>query len=154
MIQRNGIHSEQYAQEAYCGFGFDLFEGDVYAVAGPRLWKWSDTHFESAAPRELGAFDTTRAARSNSQHPWSFDGVDGWSMRQFGQTPPKYELTLNGQPMTIVFHGATWPAVPLSVELIRSGQKPHAIWSLDERPHRVSRSEYERLFAKQNAPLK
>jgi hypothetical protein len=145
--QRYDTDLYKYSQDPYCGFDFDLFEGDVYAVAGPSLWKWSDTHFEPAPPRELGVFDATRAAKSNSKHPWKFDDIEGWSMRQFGQTPPKYELALNGQPVTLVFHGATWPPTPISVELIRTGENPQTIWSLDERPRRVTRTEYEHAFA-------
>lgn len=138
----------QYAQEPYCGFHFDLFRGHIYAVSWPKLWVWSGTGFAPAGPDELRTFAAAKIAKASSEHPWRFDDVDGWSMREFGQTPPTYRVVLGGQPMTVIFHAASWPPAPLSVELIRTGENPQTIWSLDERARRVSRVEYEHLFAK------
>jgi hypothetical protein len=143
-VQRYDTDLHQYASEPYCGFHFDLFQGHIYAVSWPRLWKWTGTAFEAATPEESRAFDEAGAASLNS--PPKFDNVDSWSMRELGQTKPEQKMVLNGQPLMIVFHGATWPPKPLSVELIREGQTAQAIWSLDDEPRRISKSEYEYVF--------
>jgi hypothetical protein len=146
-VQRYDTDLYQYAEDPYCGFHFDLFAGNIYAVYLPKLWKWVGTDFEPAAVEEndfqAGRATSTAASRA---HPWEFDNMDGWSMRTLGQTPPRHEIVLNGQPVTIVFHGETWPSAPVSVDLIRPGQPPQTIWSLDGRPHRVSKAEYMKIF--------
>jgi hypothetical protein len=130
-----------------CVFKYELFWGQIYAVSWPRLWKWSGTDFERATPEEYGAYATALASGETvSQHPWEFDNVDGWSMREFGASAPRYELTIGGQPATIIFHGKTWPPEPLSIELIRPGQPPQTIWSFDGRARRVSEAEYDHVF--------
>jgi hypothetical protein len=141
-FQRYETDLYRYADEPYCGFNYVFFGGHFYAVSWPRLLKWSGTTFERPTPEEYGAYATALSGgKIVSQHPWEFDNVDGWSMRGFGQTPPKYDIVLNGQPVTVVFHGETWPPRPLSVDLIRPGQRQQTIWSFDGRPRRVSRAE-------------
>jgi hypothetical protein len=148
-VQRYDTDLYRYLGEQGCDFQPELFEGNFYAVSWPKLWKWSENHFERPTPQEYGAFATALfGAKNVSQHPWEFDNVDGWSMRGFGQTPPKYQLVLNGQPVTLAFHGETWPPAPLSVDLIRPGQPPQTIWSFDGRPRRVSKTDYESVFGK------
>jgi hypothetical protein len=140
----------RFAEEPYCGFQTAIFEGRIYSgyLAQDKLWRWSGTEFDPATPEEVRAFDAAKVALTTASrpHPWEFDNVDGWSMRGFGQTPPKYQLVLNGQPVTLVFHGETWPPAPLSVDLIRPGQPPQTIWTFDGRPHRVSKSVYQHVF--------
>ncbi len=145
-VQRYETDLYQYTGEPSCGFHYDLFGGHFYAADWPKLWKWSGTRFERPTPEEYGAFATATFRPKNVTHPWEFDNVDGWSMRALAQTPPRYELTLNGQPLTLVFSGETWPPKPLSLDFIRPGQAPQRIWTFDGLPHRVSRSEYERIF--------
>jgi hypothetical protein len=137
----------RYGGENGCQFQAERFAGNFYEVAWPKLWKWSDTRFDRPTPQEYGAYaEALFAGKTVLQHPWEFDNVNGWSMRGFGQTGPTYQFTLNGQPVTILFHGETSHAEPLSVDLIRPGQAPQKIWSFDVRPHRVSKSEYETAF--------
>lgn len=137
----------RYAGEPSCAFQYEFFAGHFYAVSWPKLWKWSGTGFERPTPEEYGAFATANfTQKTTSPHPWQSDNVDGWSMRAFGQTPPKYQIVLNGQPATILFSGETSPPRPLSVDLMRPGQPSQTIWRFDGRPHRVSKSEYERVF--------
>jgi hypothetical protein len=147
--QRYETDLYRYSVQPYCGYGDALFEGRIYVgyLAQDRLWKWSGSQFEPATPEEVRAFHSAKAAAKPDSHPWQFDDVDGWSMRDFGQTPPRYQLVLNGQPVTIVFSGETWPPKPLSVDLVRPGQAVQRIWTFDGRPHRVSKAEYERIFA-------
>lgn len=138
----------RYAQEPYCGMGTAVFQGRIYEgyLAEGKIWRWSGTQFELPAPEDLRGFDAGRYAAALGSHPWEFDNIDGWSMRALGSTTPRSQMVLNGQPVTIIFHGETWPPAPVSVDLIRPGQSPQTIWTFDGRPHRVSKSEYERLF--------
>jgi len=136
--------------------GLELFDGDFYAVHWPILWKWSGgTSFERPTHQEYGAYATAFDAGTlppgiSSKTPWLFDDVDGWSMRTLGYTKPPFDITLAGQPVSIMFHGRTWPPAPLSIDLIRPGQPPQMIWSFDESPHRVSKAEYYRVFPPQD----
>ena len=148
VIQITDNDVRRYNTDVDCVAAYDVFEGRIYAVQGPRIWKWSATHFEPATPEEVRAFDVGKVAATtaSSPHPWQFDNVEGWSMRKFGQTIPKYQLVLNDQPVTIQFSGETWPQQPISVDLIRPSKGSQRIWSLDERPHRISKTEYENVF--------
>jgi hypothetical protein len=150
-VQRHEVDLYGHAEELSCGYDLAPFQGRIYAghLAQDKLFKWSGNQFEPATPDEVRAFHASRANAKPDPHPWEFDNVDnvdGWSMRALGQTPPPYELTLNGQPVTLVFSGETWPPKPLSVDLIRPGQAAQRIWTFDGRPHRVSRAEYEHTF--------
>jgi hypothetical protein len=151
-VQRYDTDLYRYMEDPYCGMTTVVFEGSIYEgyLAEPKLWKWSGTDFKPATPEQLRDFGAARviATVASSSHPWEFDNIDGWSMRQFGQTAPEYHLAFSGQPVTIIFHGETWPPQPLSVDLIRMGDSPQTIWSLDGRPHPVSRAEYNRAFEK------
>lgn len=149
----------RYADEPYCGFNYVRFESHFYAVSWPKLWKWSGTSFERPTPEEYGAYaGALGGEKTVLQHPWYFDSVDGWSMRQLGSVGPQQQfngrpvtvtqLTLDGQPVSFIFSGETFPQMPIAVDLVRSGQSPQTIWSFDGRPHRISKTEYERVFAK------
>jgi hypothetical protein len=137
----------RYPEERYCDFTLQLFKGQFYAVAWPKFWKWSGNQFIRSTPQEYGAYATAAAAGElESQSSWKFDNVDGWSMRAFGQGLPEYDLTLGGRPLTILFSGASWPPKPEFIDLVRAGQAPQRVWALDAEPHRVSKSDYERIF--------
>jgi hypothetical protein len=148
---------QRYDTDVECVAAYDLFRGRIYAVRLPRIWEWSGTNFDPAN-LDNATFQAGRATTKApvSQHPWQFDNVDGWSMRQLGSVGPKYQfngrpvtgtqVTLNGQTVSFIFSGETFPQMPISVDLARSGQSPHTIWSFDGRPRRVSKAEYERVF--------
>ena len=148
---------QRYDTDVGCVAAYDVFEGHVYAVYLPKLWEWVGTHFEPATvgERDFQAGRATSMPASRS-HPWEFDNIDGWSMRKLGAVGPKYQfkgrpvtltqVNLGGQPVYFIFSGETFPRMPISVDLVRSGQSPQTIWSFDGRPHRVSKTEYERIF--------
>jgi hypothetical protein len=152
-VQRYETDLYRYAEVPYCGMTIVPLEGSIYEgyPAERKLWRWSSTEFKPATSEQVRDFEETRvvATLASSSHPWEFDNVDGWSMRIFGQTRPEYQLVLNGQPVTIIFHGETWPRMPVSADLIRPGGSPQTIWRFDGRPHPVSRAEYDRSFEKQ-----
>lgn len=140
----------RYAEEPYCDYRVAPFGGEIYVgyLAQDKLWKWSKDHFEKATAEELQAFHEAKAGEKALSHPSEFDKIEGWSMRGLGQTSPENEIVIDNRPAQIVFHGRTWPPKPLSLQLIRSGEAPQTIWSLNEEPQRVTRSEYDRVFGK------
>jgi hypothetical protein len=149
-IQRYDTGLARYEEEPYCDFHHALFEGHIftgYLAQEDKIWKWSGTEFRRATLGEARGVHAAAVALMNWSHPWEFDNLGGWSMRQLGETRSPTEFTLNGQPVAITFHGATWPPRPLSVEFVRYGQPPDIIWSLDEEPRRVGKAEYEGTFA-------
>jgi hypothetical protein len=138
----------RYAEEPYCGYRIAPFGGEIYIgyLAQDKLWKWSIDHFERVNTEELQAFREAKAAEKTLSHPSALDNVEGWSMRGLGQSPPGNEIVLDGRPIQIALHGPTWPLKPLSLEIVRPGEAPQTIWSLNEEPQRVTRSEYESVF--------
>lgn len=151
-VQRYDTQLSRYAEEPYCGYKLAPFESQIYEgyLAKDKIWKWTENGFEPATSEELREFDAANVPQVNASrpHPWEFDDVEGWSMRGLGLTTPKYDIVLHGQPLTILFHGESWPPAPISLELIRSGQPAQTIWSFDGRPHPVTKAEYKRTFAR------
>ncbi len=157
VIQITDNDVRRYDTDVGCVAAYDVFEGHIYAVNFPNLWEWMETNFEpvTVGERDFQAGRATSMAAARS-HPWEFDNIDGWSMRQLGAVGPKYQfkgrpvtltqVTLGGQSVSFIFSGETFPQMPISVDLVRSGQSPQTIWSFDGRPHRVSKTEYERIF--------
>lgn len=130
-----------------CRFGEEVFRGQLYAIAWPAMWRWTGTEFVRPTPEEYGAYAEASAAQKTIRPiPWSFDNVEGWSMRDLSDTAHDFSILVGGQSIRLVYHGETSPRMPVSLELARPGESPHAIWSFDGRPHRVSKAEYEKLF--------
>jgi hypothetical protein len=136
-----------------CEIGMRYFSGHFYAASWPKLWVWDGTRFERPTPEQYGAYATAFDARSLPPGPdaeitGKFDNIDGWSWRSFTKGQ-RYDLTVNGQPMTLIFTGLpspNTPQPPYSLDLIRPGQSPQRIWYFDGRPHRVTKTEYYAAF--------
>ncbi len=134
-----------------CIFRFELFEGQIYALSWPKMFRWSGSGFERPTAEEYGAYATAMIRQNTAPfepHPWEFDNKDGWSMRQFGATPHDTAIILGGESVTITFHGATWPPKPISLDLVRSGQSSQTLWSFDGESRRLTKSEYYASFEK------
>ena len=132
-----------------CIFRFELFEGQIYALSWPKMWRWSGSRFERPTAEEYGAYATAMIRQQTAPfepHPWEFDNKNGWSMRQFGATPHDTTIVLGGESMTVTFHDGTWPPKPTSVDLVRSGQSPQTLWLFDGQPHRVTKPKYYASF--------
>jgi len=120
-----------------------VFEGHIYSE---RL-KWSGARFEPASPDE----ERRLAAAMTTMKGGDFSDVNGWSSRccligqSFGET--EFTITLAGQPLALVatnkLDAGRWKAI----DLRRRNQPPERIWYLDERPRRVSRSQYDAFMA-------
>jgi hypothetical protein len=129
-----------------CISNFKLFDGQIYALSWPKLLRWTGSGFERPTAQEYGAY--ARQTPDFEPHPWEFDNRDGWSMRELGATPHDSPIVLHGQSMTITFHGRTWPPKPISIDLVRSGQPLQTLWTFDEQPRTVSKSQYYASFQK------
>jgi hypothetical protein len=143
-VQRYITGLEQYAEEPYCFTHYVLFNGRIYVgyLAQQKVWRWSSNQFQPATETEFRGFNPLKSA-----HGSQFDNIEGWSMREnaLGRVD-SYRITLNGQPLTLVSSGRKWPRGEISLDLIRPGQAPQRIWSNDERPHVVTKTEYQRIL--------
>lgn len=130
------------------------FNDIIYADSDQGLVKWSGRHFEPASAEDLQRFE------NRSELGPDFTNFNGWSRRSFifnKGTDAKvfneggdvtFEIQLGGIPEILtVTHGEM--SNYLSVSWGRQGQDAQKIWSLDLRPHNVSKSEYELAFGKQ-----
>jgi hypothetical protein len=132
-----------------CKFSEQVFRGQIYAIGWPAMWRWDGAAFQRPTPEEYGAYATASAEYKTVRPvPWEFDNVEGWSMRDLARTTHDHSIMLGDQSIRLIFHGETSPQLPISLELARSGQSPQTIWSFDGRPHRVSKTDYEKLFRK------
>lgn len=138
------------------------FEGRIYAncpeIGG--LCRWAGNHFE------LATEDESKRLVSSSfpgVEAWSnrvfgltsrpFDNVAGWSKHGIGAGPANVcarfsadvggQFTLSEKSAPVDHTG--YAAV--SVYIQRPGQAPERIWYLDGHPRRISRAEYQRVFA-------
>lgn len=142
--------AESYDTDVGCVSAYRLFEGQIYAISTPKAWKWSGNRFQPATPDETRSLESQKnISDADLHHPWEFDDIEGWSMRDLRQTPAQHKIVLNNQSVTITFHGPTWPPKPLSVDLTRPGETTKTLWHFDEEPHRVSKAQYARLFFSQ-----
>jgi hypothetical protein len=121
-------------------------QGNIYANCGGDLCKWTGNKFEAATEEEQHRLDgTSRLGEKNMEK--------GWSQRGFGGAPTDYQFAVDvGQTfkldVTNKLLDQTRRSV-VSVDVVRPGRSPEAIWHLDGRPKRISKSEYEHAFARQ-----
>ncbi|MGA9143454.1 MAG: hypothetical protein WA664_14690 [Candidatus Acidiferrales bacterium] len=78
---------------------------------------------------------------------FQFDNVDGWSMREYALGHVTYPLNLSGRSVTLVSSGRQSPDIyDLTVDVLRPDHAAQRIWSFNERPHLVTKQEYQRIF--------
>ena len=151
---------QRYTADNISISGAEAFDGALYAfdmVPGGTLMKWSSNRFE-AVPKD----EAKRYYANVSKLPSgpSFDNIAGWSKRtaagqvlrrsptDYVENDAKVTLTVSGKEMTFVMNSG-YITHQAFVDLIRPGHAAQRIWQFDERPHRVSKSEYEKIFGKQ-----
>lgn len=125
---------------------YTRLQGNIYANCGGNLCKWTGNKFEAATEQEQRRLDgTSQLVEKNME--------DGWSQRTFGGAPTDYQLAVDvGQTFKL---GVTNKLLDrtrrsiVSVDVVRPERSPEAIWHLDGRSRRVSKSEYEQAFARQ-----
>lgn len=137
--------------------GIEPFEGALYTgnmLPGGTLMKWSGTSFEPLPPDEAKRYYANASKLPSGP---SFDNVGGWSKRpaagevlrksptDYVENDSKMTVTVSGQQMTFVMNSG-YISHEAFVDLIRPGHPAERIWDFNERPHRVSRAEYDRLF--------
>lgn len=131
---------QQYSDNHVCFTGYSVFRGSIYSGMDRTLWKWSGTKFEPLPPDERKDIDLNKAPLGPD-----FDNIDGWSERSAGHGV--FQITLNGQPLRLSITEDFLGSGVLSIDLTRPGQDAQRIWTLYERPRRVSKAEYEASFA-------
>jgi hypothetical protein len=124
-------------------------EGYIYANYHGSLCKWTGNKFETATPEEQRRLDgTNRLVAAEIKKD-----AAGWSKRGFGEASTDYHFAVDvGQ----TFELEVTNKLPdrsrrsiVSVDVVRPGRAPEAIWHLDGRPRRVSKSEHEYAFVRQ-----
>ena len=126
---------------------YRFVKGDIYSRSGidGSIWKWSGTAFIRASGDEDRAFNPVAPGGF-----LGFDNVNGWSERAQlgGGVRDGYEVpfTLGGEKFSLVTRQGALGEV--SIDLIRPGQAPQKIWSLDQSTRWVSKAHYQRIFHK------
>ncbi len=137
------------------------FQGTLYAgnmLPGGGFMRWSGTQFERATPEDAERYhEYAMSLPTGPPAGPSYDNVEGWSKRTVGgevvtesptvsiEKTAKVMIELGGKPLTFVMSSG-FITHEAYIDLIRPGQPPERIWSLDEHSHRVSRAEYEHIF--------
>jgi hypothetical protein len=136
---------QRYMSEGISLDFYTPFEQTIYANRQGVLWKWAGAHFEQATAEEQRKFDGTTALSAQA-----FSEVHGWSsLPRVTSGPPEVavKMDLGGQPLTVLVKRG-YNDSDISIDLLRQGDAPERIWSLDEHPQRVTRTEYEHSFEK------
>jgi|SRR5271157_5922019 len=100
--------------------------------------KWTGSKFEPASPEK-----PHELMRANL--PFNYDNIHGWSKRS-DLPDGKTVIELGGKQVTLVRTGVEGKEI--AVDLLLPGRSPERIWYLDERAHKVSKAEYDRVFGK------
>lgn len=120
-------------------------QGYIYANCEGHLCKWTGNKFETATQEEQRRLDGTNQLDEKNMDK-------GWSKRGFGEASTDYQFAVDvGQTfkleVTNKLPDRTRRSI-VSVDVVRPGHPPEAIWHLDGRPRRVSKMEYEHAFEK------
>lgn len=148
---------QRYTADNIRPSGIEPFDGALYTgnmLPGGTLMKWSGTSFEPVSPDEAKRYYANVHKLPTGP---SFDNVGGWSMRtaagevlstsptDYVEKDAKVTLSLDGEEMTFVMNSG-YISYQASVDLLRPGKPAERIWQFNERPHMISRAEYQRLF--------
>ena len=116
------------------------------------LLKWSGDHFERTSVEEQNALRTAHSSCRIPAGP-SYENIDGWSKTGAagkagmlsGEEDARVEIHVNGKPATLVMNSG-FITHQAFIDTIRPGETLQRIWYLDERIHRVTRTEYLHTF--------
>ena len=154
--------TQQYTIDNFCSTGIEPLQGVFYSgnrMPGGQIMKWSGERFEPTTAEEQEKLQHAMLSGQIPPGP-SYNDVEGWSKRPVvGEivTKPlnitveedsKVTVEIGGEQLTFVMNSG-FISHHAYVDLIRPGQPPERIWHLDGAPHRISGSEYNRIFAYQ-----
>jgi len=124
------------------------FEDGFYAMCnGGNLCKLRATGFEPATQAEsarFGGVDRLVPLTNDSK------SVSGWNVRHLGSSPGNhFEVSADGQFGISGRNNATKPGEDpnYSIELVRPGQTPETLYKVNAAPRKVSKREYQSIFA-------
>jgi hypothetical protein len=146
VLQITPEEAQKYvAKDLYLG-SYAVSDGSIYSgdLNDGILWKWDGGAFDRVNEADRQSFTKDQILNGPD-----YDNVDGWHERccfLSRSNEYNYVVNLNVQTFTVV---ARREGVnQLSIDLSRPGQNPERLWSLSERPHIVSKAEYQRTFGK------
>ena len=131
---------EQHIFENASVGSYRVFEGHIYTYENRSLLRWSGTRFEHVSADEERRFAGAKIPSGE------FFSVNGWSYRccvlhrRAGGGETEFAIELGGQQLVLKVNDDV--GVSVTVDLQRPNQQSQRIWSLDERPRRVSKDEY------------
>jgi hypothetical protein len=125
------------------------FDQGFFALCpGLVLCKWAGKDFKPATAeeaREIGGID--RLVRG----PIGDEPINGWTYQSLIPEPgAQFTVDIGGKFSLLVKNKAQEKLANaiISVDLLRPGRQPENLYDVDGTPHRVSRKQYERIFAR------
>lgn len=111
------------------------------------LWKWDENHFERATAQDQR--DLTKAGSGHMPGP-EYDDVDGWHKRIsiFSHNMEPYSYVINLKSATVSLRTRQERLDDLSLDIVRADGTTESIWHLAGHMRKVSKAEYEHVFAK------
>ncbi len=142
MMFWRGDEAYLFLGTGHTGHRFSFFA----MCSGAVLCKWTANGFELATEEEQRRHDgVNRLVRGSMNNQI----VNGWHVRGSFRSPGDHAEVEIGKDLVISVrnHAADVRAYPwVSVDLLRPGQEPESLYSVDGTPRRVSKSEYDRTF--------
>jgi hypothetical protein len=126
----------------------DAIVGGSPANGEIKIWKWDGTNFVAATAEERRALEAQQQANNLAGHPpgpdlddlehwWRRTNIFASSITPSGSSEsPLSSITVIGKKTGSV----------LTLDLLSPGRAAQRIWTLDIKPHTVSKSQYERIF--------
>lgn len=152
---------QRYSQDDFWLSTITPFQGVLYTnnrLHDRESVKWSGFQFEPTTPDEDSKFiEYFRSSPELRPKGPSYDNLQGWSKRAVAgevvsesstvsvEKDARVTIELNGKPLTFVMNSG-FLTQEAYIDFMRPNQPPERIWYLDERSHRVSKTEYERMF--------
>lgn len=129
-----------------------LYVGNM--LPGGALMKWSGTQLEPTTDIERSQLQLALQTGRLPSGP-SYDNIEGWSKRAVVgdvvgasssvEKDSSVTVELGGVQLTFVMNSG-FVDHEAHVDLVRPDHPSQRVWSLNERPRRVSRAEYESIF--------
>lgn len=116
------------------------------------LWEWTGMRFERASKQVEEDLRTQQQSFRLDNHPGGpdFDDMQGWGGRYSilsGTNERTYKIQVHGNQISVSAKGSFGGDIA-HIDFLRTNQAPERIWELDEHTRKVTKAEYERIFAK------
>jgi hypothetical protein len=113
-----------------------------------QLWKWTGVEFSKATDEDMRALEQQQRSENLSGHPkgTDYENVHGWSQKPIFNANLRTEKLMAGAPATAFTVVSKKLETLYTIDVLRQGQGPERIWTLEGYPRIVGRAEYHRVF--------